>query len=155
MSNLSSARQAIKAELVHAQQGMAFYQARMEALEDALSKLESVETTETAKRPSKKSEAARGAAKPRRRRQAGKSRASGGAELPATGRDFWMSLITDQPQSAREIQTAAIAALGISPSQEQLKKLAQRQTNALHNLVHSKAIGDSGSGRERRFFRSH
>jgi hypothetical protein len=48
--NLTSARKAIQAELSHARQGMDFYSARVEALETALTQLESVEGDETVQR---------------------------------------------------------------------------------------------------------
>jgi len=53
--NLTSARQAIQAELSHARQGVAFYSARVEALETALNQLESVEGDEAA--PARKTRA--------------------------------------------------------------------------------------------------
>jgi hypothetical protein len=151
MSNLKSARQAIKAELDHARQGAMFYQSRVEALEEALSKIESVETS-TDKTANGKSKATARRAKPGRK--ATHSQAAGnGSKLPSTGKDFWPNLITAQPQSAKEILNAAIKELGISPSKDQLKKLSQRQTSALHNMIKTNAIADSGAGRDRRFFR--
>jgi hypothetical protein len=150
MSNLKSARQAIKAELEYARKGAMFYQSRVEALEDALSKIESVETT-TPKTSNGKSQAPEQRAKPGRKARS--QPAGNGAKLPSTGKDFWPNLITAQPQSAKEILNAAIRALGISPSKDQLKKLSQRQTSALHNLIKTNAIADSGAGRDRRFFR--
>ncbi|HEV7928928.1 MAG TPA: hypothetical protein VGP12_02210, partial [Nitrosospira sp.] len=99
MSNLKSARQAIKAELEHARQGAMFYQSRVEALEDALSKIESVETT--AKTSNGKSRAPEQRAKPGRKPRS--QPAGNGAKLPSTGKDFWPNLITGQPQSAKDI----------------------------------------------------
>jgi hypothetical protein len=161
MSNLKSARQSIHAELEHARQGVAYYLTRVEALEEALAKLESVEsTTGVPARPSKASKVPK-APKAQKARGQGKvgrpprAQAVGnGAKLPSTGKGFWPNLVTAQPQSAPEILDAAIKALGISPSKDQVKKLSQRQTSALNTLVKAREIADSGSGRERRFFRS-
>jgi hypothetical protein len=156
MSNLKSARQAIKAELDHARQGAMFYQSRIVALEETLAKIDSVDgDTDQPSKASKVSKAERSASQTRPSRQARAHAAGNGAKLPFTGKDFWPNLITSQPQTAPEILNAAIRALGISPSKDQIKKLAQRQTSALHNLVKAKMIDDSGSGRERRFFRKH
>ncbi|MEN3295938.1 MAG: hypothetical protein V7642_5191 [Burkholderiales bacterium] len=156
MSNLKSARQAIKAELEHARKGAAFYQSRVEALEEALATIEGVEAVneKTSAVSTKAAKSNTSAARAKPGRKARKQAAAGnGAKLPSTGKDFWPNLITAQPQSAKEILDAAIRSLGIAPSKDQLKKLAQRQTSALHNLVKAHAIGDSGAGRERRFFR--
>lgn len=48
VSNLKSARHAIEAELSHARQGIAYYAARVEALEIALHQLDNVEAPEEA-----------------------------------------------------------------------------------------------------------
>jgi hypothetical protein len=154
MSNLKSARQAIQAELEHARQGVLFYQMRVAALEEALAKLDSVETVNG--RTSNLSKGG-GSGKPtgqaKRGRKARSHAAGNGTELPPTGKGFWPNLVTDEPQSAKEILNAAIKALHISPTKESIKKLSQRQTAALNGLVKTKRVGDSGSGRERRFFR--
>lgn len=163
MSNLKSAKQAIQAELSHAREGAAFYQSRIVALEDALDKLDSVETVngKAPKASRSKREAPAHHEKRGRASRAGAaagsangstSSTSGAGKLPSTGKGFWPSLITAEPQSAGDILNAAIKTLGITPSKDQMKKLVQRQTNALHQLVKSKAVADSGSGRERRFF---
>jgi hypothetical protein len=148
MSNLKAARQAIQAELNHARQGAAYYQERVAALEEALAKIDSVDLAESAMQSPK-------AVKPNNagsKKVKGKRATEG--DLPPTGGDFWLRLITNQPQSAREILEAAVKAIGILPSKEQLKKLSQRQTNALHNMVKAKMVSDAGSGRARRFFRA-
>lgn len=87
------------------------------------------------------------ASKPARRTRESKT------SLPATGKEFWSGLLGAEPQSSKEILGAAVKALGISPSRDDLKKLAQRQANALHMLVKAKAISDSGTGRDRRYSR--
>lgn len=55
-TNIHSAKQAIEAELSHARQGIAFYAARVEALESALQQLETVEneTSATPRRETRK-----------------------------------------------------------------------------------------------------
>jgi hypothetical protein len=154
MSNLNSARQALKAELDHARKGAAFYESRVVALEEALDKIDSVESGNQKASGStklRKTDSGPGQTKPGRKAR-GRATANG-ATLPSTGKDFWPNLITAQPQSAREILDAAIKALDITPSKEQLKKLTQRQTSALHNMIKTNVIADSGAGRERRFFK--
>src|SRR4051794_28076735 len=119
MSNLESARQAILAELDHANQGIAFYQARVTALEDALSKLDSIQGA-TERPPQQTSKASKGrppavadepAETPAKTR--GRPKRSDAA-LPSTGKDFWPNLITKEPQSAPQILAAAIKSLGIT-----------------------------------------
>ena len=185
--NLTSARQAIQAELSHARQGAAFYTARVEALETALSQLESVDTDDAsllgqdehaatrktgAKKKATKQAAKRG--RPARqsaameeggRRQAasGTQRTRGGrkasargeqAGLPTTGADFWLELVTGEPQSAVDIANSAAARLGLGPDQKtQIQKLKQRVAPALATLVTSKKIQHEGAGRQRRYFR--
>jgi hypothetical protein len=155
MTNLTSARQAIQSELSHARQGAAFYQARVTALEEALEKIKSADSPDVAPQTSKATKQKKTAAKRVTGRKNAVRGSAGSGDLPSTGGGFWKNLITTHPQSAPEILIAAVEALGISPSKEQLKKLSQRQTNALHNLIKAKAISDSGSGRNRRFFQVH
>lgn len=151
MSYVNSARHSIEVELEHAKQGAAYYEARVALLEDVLATIESIDGA-PAKQPKAKG------ARNDTGRQVAKSPAAGAKRnrdsLPSTGKGFWPGLITATPQSAAEIMDAAVKALGITPSPEQSKKLMQRMTNALHTLVKTKEIQDSGSGRERRFFRS-
>lgn len=153
MSNIKSAREAIQAELDHAREGAAFYQSRVEALEEALAKIYHLEAGSVPN--GKPTPAAGAAAKGKRGRPAKKVEAGtvNDEKLPSTGKNFWPDLITPHPQSAPEILTAAIRSLGLSPSKEQTKKLAQRQASALSLLTKSGAISSSGSGRERRFFK--
>lgn len=150
MSNLSAARQAIQAELDHAREGAAYYQSRVAALEEALAKLDSVESAEedTGNAPS-----AQTRSRSRRGRPAREQVAKKESELPATGKSFWTGLLTSEPQSNRELLASAIKALGIEPSGDKVKKLSQRQTNALHNLVKANEISTTGSGRGRRYYR--
>jgi hypothetical protein len=151
MSNLRSARDSLAAELEHARQGLAFYDARVAALEETLATLDNLNTESESD--------AGGKTRGKRRQSAGKAPArtergrKQSAGLPATGKEFWTSMVTNQPRSTGEILEAAVQSLGIDPSRDDLKKLAQRQANALHMLVKEKVIADSGSGRERRFFR--
>jgi len=119
MSNLQTATLAIEAEIVHANNGLAYYAARVQALEQAL-----------AERPEKES-----------------------AELPSTGGAYWPNLLTDQGQHSSAILKSAIDQLGFTPTKTQIKKLTQRMTFALNALVKTKKIQDSGSGRDRLFFK--
>lgn len=187
-SNLKSAKHAIEAELSHARQGIAYYAARVEALEIALHQLENVEDPQAAaparkkyqgkassqkagtavrgrrphrmaaKKGAPRTPAGNGAARASGKETARRGRAASGAEsegLPATGAEFWLNLISDQPRSAVDISNAAIETLGIKPEQkEQRQKLKQRVAPALASLVAAQKIRDSGAGRERRFFKA-
>jgi len=180
--NLTSARKAIEAELLHAKQGMEFYSSRVEALEAALTQLESVDMdgaqddsesrrpagrsgTAGAKRgrkPRAASEAAtQGAPRAARKGKAAGARKkvagrNGSAEtLPTTGLDFWVRLVTEEPRTAVEIANAAAREIGLGEDQkDQIQKLKQRVAPALTALVSAGKVKDSGAGRERRFFRS-
>jgi len=155
MSNLGSAKSAIKAELQHAREGVAYYQSLVTALEEALGRLDSV-GPEAAKAPGRKGAAAVGE-KPGRGRRGRKPRAAIATEqegnLPGTRKEFWADLIDAQPKSAVEVVQAAVGKLDFKPTKEQVKKLSQRATYALNTMVKSGEISDSGSGRARRFFR--
>jgi hypothetical protein len=174
-SNLNSAKQAIEAELTHARQGAAFYATRVQALEIALQQLENVDTENGAvpaapdapmhtkgkvagaKRGRKPGSVAKanGASTEEKTKGRKKGRGRPSSSLPTTGRDFWFGLISDQPQSAVEISNAAVTALGIAPSQKrEIQQLKQRVAPALASLVATHHISDTGSGRQRRFFKS-
>ncbi|NEX63048.1 hypothetical protein [Noviherbaspirillum galbum] len=175
MQSLTSAKEAIKAELAHVRQGAEYYMNLANALEEALEKLESVEgsgdddrkggqrgrrgtrsakTASSSTGASKRTVAARagrGAAK-QAAKGAGRAAKSAGGRLPKTGMDFWMKLLSQEPKSAGDILNAAISQLGLQPDGDQKKKLVQRQTYALNTLVKENKIGDEGSRRTRRFF---
>lgn len=177
--NLKSARKAIEAELSHARQGIAYYSARVEALEIALHQLENVEHVEAAPSGGPKPQAGTKGGTSGRTRKAYRARSGDGAKrvsvtngvrrhrrkesknsgeagaLPQTGAEFWFGLVSDQPQSAVDIANAAIAALDIKPEQKtEIQKLKQRVSPALANLLSAQKIKDTGAGRERRFFRA-
>lgn len=155
MSNLKSAKDALSAELEHAREGLAYYQARVEALQQTLASLSSLDgkVEQPAGMPGRgrrrKDVESDESSKPVKAGRGRKSR----SDLPATGKEFWTGLITAEPQSAREILESAVRTLGITPSKDELKKLAQRQANALHMLVKAGAISDTGSGRDRRYLK--
>lgn len=152
MSNLGSAKSAIKAELQHAREGVAYYQSLVVALEEALGRLDSV-GPEAVKAPGRKAVAE----KPMRGKRGRKARAEVAGEqegnLPGTRKDFWVDLVDTQPKSAVEVVNAAVQKLDFTPTKEQVKKLSQRATYALNTMVKSGEIQDSGNGRARRFFR--
>jgi hypothetical protein len=171
MSNIKAAKEAIKAELAHVKSGLDYYMARAKALEQTLASLvglgeeHAVAVTKVSgpavkQSPSKKSvpkakttPKAKSETKTKPVKTSAGADTKPGSELPFTGGDFWPGLITDQPQSASEIQKAAIAKLGFAPTKDQVKQLSGRQTFAINTLVKQKKIQDSGSGRERRFFK--
>lgn len=93
------------------------------------------------------------------RRGPGAARTAGqgaeGGRLPTTGVDFWLKLVTVEPQTAVEIANAAAREIGIKSDQkEQIQKLKQRVAPALATLVTAKKVQDKGAGRERKFFKS-
>lgn len=155
MQSLASAKEALKAELAHVRQGAEYYQSLASALEEALAKLESVDSEEVEPaRPRQQKQRAAAAKKvvAKRGRPGRPAKSATSDRLPPTGMDFWLKLISDEPKSASDILDAAVSELGIDPNKDQLKKLSQRQTYALNTLVKENKIADSGARRTRRFF---
>jgi len=163
MPHLSAAIAAIEAEIAHTKQGLAHFLARVEALEKTIAHLVAIDYGTLDEQPSpsdalaeiKAVKAKAIAAKPTKAATKVKAAepAKGGNKLPYTGGDFWLNLVTANPQSGAEILHAAIAKLGFKPTWEQVLKLTQRATFAIHTLVKAGKIKDTGKGRERRFFR--
>jgi hypothetical protein len=157
VSNLKSAKTAIKAEIAHARQGLDYYKSRVEILEQALDQLEHAGTPDQvagargpkSRRRTQAASAARTERPHRARRNARQS--SGGNELPYTGGDYWLELISDEPRSAAEILRSAVGSLGFEADRAQVQKLRQRLTAALQQMLQAGRIKDSGAGRERRY----
>lgn len=157
MSNLQSAKSAIEAEIMHARQGLAFYRSRLETLEKTLDQLDSVSLPEDIiqiEESEKRSSSAKAHTGRKRGRRSSSNAPSFGKELPTTGADYWLELVSDQPQSAADILRQAVAKLGFHPTKLQVQKLRQRLAPGLKGLLQAKKIQDSGSGRDRRFFRA-
>ena len=162
MSSLQTARDALEAELFTARQGMAHYQSRAAGLQATIAALDAIiapgGSPSAQAEPTKQDTPAPVAArKPAKRAKIVKKSGAGpkanSSDLPFTGGDYWTNLLSDQPKSGPEVMKAAIGGLGFKPSKEQIGKLAGRMTFALNTLVKAKKIHDSGSGRERRFFK--
>ncbi|HSY26548.1 MAG TPA: hypothetical protein VK832_03510, partial [Burkholderiaceae bacterium] len=173
MSNLESARVALEAELSQARQGYVYYQTRIESLQQALLQLgqlggdaastgKVVAKGKRGRKPGKAvangslrtaAKATTKTASKKAAKAVGGRKAATDKDLPFTGGDYWPNLVTSDPQSGADILHAAIAQLGYTPTKKQVQKLTNRLTFALHALVKSGKIRDSGSGRERRFFK--
>lgn len=149
MARMQSAAKVIQDELKQARQAVAFYQKRVEDLEDVLATLSSIDAPVSASRGggNKKKDATPAKATSQ---VASKTRSK---KLPATGKDFWPSLLTDKPQSSAEIFKAALAALRIRPTPEDRKKLNQRMSNALSVMSKNGEITAEGSARNRLYSR--
>jgi hypothetical protein len=148
MSNLKTARKAIQAELKYVEEGVAYYQKRAAALRAALEQLESSEDPVVA--TTQKANAVRKPGKRTKQTATPKASSSKNA-LPKTSRDFWLSFIDQSPKTAAEIGNAAVASLGFTPTPEQAKQLKSRLAPTLQTLLKSKAVKDTGSGRERKY----
>ncbi len=174
MTNLSTANDAITTELEKVRQGAAYYQARIAALEAVLAQLALAEggvataggtgarrgrkpgkvvAVPPAKRRGRPPKAASESANVATKAKAPSKSKGGKKDLPSTGGDYWLNLVSDEPRSAVEILDAAVAGLGFSASPEQRKKLQQRMIGALNALAATGAIKDSGAGRARRYFK--
>lgn len=148
MARTQSAAKVIEDELKQARQAVTFYIKRIEALEDILATLSSIDAPVTASRgrATKKGTTAK-ASKKVAEKAGGKGTRS--AKLPATGKEFWLGLLTDTPQSAAEVFKAAIATLRIRPNPDDRKKLSQRMANALSILSKDGEIKGEGERRTR------
>jgi hypothetical protein len=148
MSNLKTARQAIRAELKHVEEGAAYYQKRATALRAALEQLD--RTEEPVAASTQKTRVSGKAGKRAKPSVIPKASTLKNA-LPKTSRDFWLGFIDQNPKTAAEIGNAAVASLGFTPSPEQAKQLKSRLAPTLQTLLKSKAVKDTGSGRERKY----
>lgn len=162
MSNLRTVKAALDAEIQHANEGIAFYAARIASLEQMIEQLDHLATGNGAKPPTKTAgkkrtggrgaNAARGAAVPAEKLKKSPGGASGRkSALPKTGGAFWQSLLSSTPMSNQELLTAAIAALHIRPAAADLKKLKQRLANAVTSMAKDGTMRSEGRGRARRF----
>lgn len=151
MANIGSAAQAVKLELMHAREGMEYYAKLVENLEGVLQTLATIDSPSTRSRTktNRAAKTAKTGGKTTGKAKAPATKNTQQSKLPATGKEFWPTLLTDTPQSASEIFNAAVNALGIKPSAEDRKKLAQRMSNALSVMSKKGEIQAEGKHRER------
>ena len=163
---LESAKAALEAEIAYAKQGVAHFSTRVEALEKALlhivavdggvldvERAEAAASIKGAKKSKPETVKPIKPIKPVKKVRTPRA-AKGDRELPFTGGNYWYGLVTAEPQSATEILQKAIGKLGFAPDKDQIRKLSFRQTFALNEMVNLRRIKDSGTGRERRFFKA-
>lgn len=150
MANIGSAAQAVKLELMHAREGMEYYAKLVENLEGVLETLTNIDDTSTSGRSkARTAKTAKTSGKTTRKAKALPPKNTRQSKLPATGKDFWPTLLTDTPQPASEIFKAALNALGVKPNAEDRKKLTQRMSNALSVMSKNGEINAEGKHRER------
>lgn len=161
MSNLHTAKLAIEAEIAHAKQGLDYYAEKVKSLQQALAGVVQAEGSTAAASPTS-SKALKSPTKTGKRKAAPGKRggiaqaatATQAGELPSTGGDYWKNLVATEPKSGRAILAEAINGLGFTPTRAQVGKLMNRMTFALNSMVKAGTIQDSGTGRERRFFKN-
>jgi len=158
--DFSTAIKTIEAEIRYARDGLEYYRTCVDTLEKVLAQLKKFE-----KQHAPSSRRGRGkAAMPRSPEEimaemigarAGKrvARVAESHPLPYTGGDYWYNLVTREPRTAAQILHKSIDSLGFEPTREQVHKLRLRVVAALNSLVADKRIKDSGSGRERVYFK--
>jgi hypothetical protein len=74
-------------------------------------------------------------------------------DLPDTGEDFWLDLVSSDRKGFDEIYDEAVHALGFLPTIQQQKKLNQRMAFTLKQLVKDHAVKQDGSGNSRVFYK--
>lgn len=151
MSNIKIAVQALTAELENARAGASHYAAQVEALSDALSKLQAFSGAVAAPaakrgRPAKAVTANHAKEKTPKRGKRNLSR-----ELPSTGGDYWLNYLTDEPSRPNEILQRAIDALPFIPSPNQVSKLGFRLRSWLKVMEDTKRISGQGERHEHRY----
>lgn len=154
MSNLKTARHTLEAELRHVEKGIAFYQAKAEALKAALAHLDQAESGVTNSAPRRQSTASRRTAGQTPARQARGRKTRADATLPRMTRAYWLDFISQEPRTAADIINAAIASFETPLDAVQARKVKQRAAQALAALLGTKQIRDVGAGRQRRYFLS-
>lgn len=172
MSNISTAKSSLSAELAHVQSGLAYYQARVEALTAAIGQLDAIgdedDTDLDLEEVTQEKKSRRG----RKPGRAAASRVSAGAEtgkktgkragrqsrgtsrMPSTGGDFFPNLITQQRQSMTDLLNAASGLLPFKPTNEETRQLRSRLVAAIGQLLKAGKIQDEGKGRARVYFRA-
>jgi hypothetical protein len=169
MSNISTAKSSLHAELAHVQSGLAYYQARVEALTAAIDQLETIGDEEDADIGMEEAMHEPKARRGRRGRRAGASRASAGtarkaakragrqsrgaSRMPATGGDFFPNLISDQRQSMTDLLHAAAGQLPFKPTDEEMRQLRSRLVASVNQMLKAGKVHDEGKGRERVYFK--
>ena len=162
MSNMTSVKSALDAEIKHAKEGIAFYSTRIATLEKMIQQLDQLDGAREAGAGGKtgtKRKYARSAkggvdtafAENGADMSAGVSGARNASKLPATTATFWASLLSETPISNKDIIKAAIVALKIRPNPVDLKKLKQRLANAITIMTKDGSMTSEGTGRARRF----
>lgn len=174
MSNISTAKSSLHAELAHVQSGLAYYQARVEALTAAIDQLDAIGDEDDAdidleeglqekksRRGRKPGRAAAsrasagagaGAAKKTGKRAGRQSR--GASRMPSTGGDFFPNLINEQRQSMTDLLNAASAQLPFKPTDEETRQLRSRLVAAINQMLKAGKVQDEGKGRARVYFRT-
>lgn len=153
MARVQSAAKVIQDELNQARKAVAFYEKRIQDLEDILETLGSIDApvSTTRTRGGAKKSAATTSKVAKTAKATGRGTRS--AKLPQTGKDFWPSLLNETPQTSAEVFKAALAALRIRPNPEDRKKLSQRMANALSVLAKNGDITAEGERRTRLYSR--
>ena len=157
MSNMMGIKTALDAEIKYAKEGIAFYSTRIAALEKMIQQLDLLDGIREMATPTGKKKRA-GSTK-----TAAASMDDGGVsaisaandrsvKLPATTAKFWLSLLSEEPISNKDIIKGAIAALKLRPTPADLTKLKQRLANAITIMTKDGSMQSEGTGRARRFF---
>ena len=163
MSNLSTAKSALQAEIAHVQAGLAYYQGLFETLNDALHQLDAIEDEEKAgpeQAPKKQRGRPRKAQSSRGRKEKsahtqrrGRPKAgSSDNRLPSTGGDFFLRLLSDRGQTAPQLLEAATGQLSFKPNAEEVKQLRARMISALMAMMKAGKVRSEGERRQRTYF---
>lgn len=160
MSNLSTAKSALRAELVHVQAGLAYYQERVETLNDAITQLDAIaeepemeaQPAVPARRGRKPGQKAKRARTVKKTGKAAGRKPRSASRLPATGGDFFPGLLGVQGRSTKDLLDAALGNLSFKPNAGERAQLRSRMVAALNAMLKAGKIGSEGRGRQRTYF---
>jgi hypothetical protein len=148
MSYVSDARAKLEAELKHCQKGAEFYRQRCDSLAKAIAQLNAIGEVEgiVEMKPGRGSTGKKAKTKI-------KADARARDRLPNTGGDFFLRMLTNEPQSPSRIFEAIRANLEFTPTKDEVATLRNRLMASLAALVKAGKIRDNGvQGQGRQYF---
>lgn len=130
--NMEQAKNALQAELAHAVLGVEYWTTKANNLRGMIARFDNLEQEPVAKKTKK-------------------ILPPGKNQLPATGRDFWITRFTEVPQSSATILVKAIKHLGIESTADTKKRIANRLATAIQMLTKDGTVIAHGEGKRRTF----
>lgn len=149
---MKDAKRFLQQELTQAKKGQAYYTQRIADLESALKSLSGEGLGKQAGKQVKKPAATASKVYNGLRSTSAKgNKGKRDADMPKTGQEFWLSLLSSEKKSTQQILDEAASQLKLNQP-DQKKKLANRWHVGIGKLVADNKIAEVGKGRDRRFY---